>query len=164
MYTQACRLWFIGDYNLKPLYQIFSIDSNINLPSGNNFLYGLFWQLWHKNEQIIDFSLTFLHLSQSFQDHCTLSKGNLKSVNHYTLVERCIMNHIKFGGQLTTQSQRMALFYIPSCQTEFGSHIVKGILMTSLSGKPLGTGNYDLKMSKIGRWSTYFRDLTTILL
>ena len=33
---------FISDYDLKPLQQIFSIDSNVDLPCNNDFLYQLF--------------------------------------------------------------------------------------------------------------------------
>ena len=43
VYTWAWGLWvlelqFISHYNLKPLLQIFSIHSNVNLPSHKNFL------------------------------------------------------------------------------------------------------------------------------
>ena len=43
MYTHARGLRSIGDYNLKPPQQIFSIDSNVNLPCDNNFIYWLIW-------------------------------------------------------------------------------------------------------------------------
>ena len=41
-YTHARGLPFIGDYDLKPLQQLFSIDSNVNLPRDNYFLYRYF--------------------------------------------------------------------------------------------------------------------------
>ena len=48
IYTQAQELWvwglwFISNYNLKPLWQILPIDSNVNLPHVNDFLYHLFF-------------------------------------------------------------------------------------------------------------------------
>ena len=36
---QPLRLQFIGDYKLKPRRQIFPIDSSVNFPCDNNFLY-----------------------------------------------------------------------------------------------------------------------------
>ena len=42
IYTGARGLLFIGDYNLKPVWQMFSIDSKVNLPCDNDFLYQLF--------------------------------------------------------------------------------------------------------------------------
>ena len=36
------------------------------------------------------------------------------------------MNHyIKFGWKMIPHSQKMAIFSTPSCQTEFGGHIVR---------------------------------------
>ena len=43
MYPGAQELQFIGNYDLKPLWQIFSIDSHVNLPCGENFLYKFFF-------------------------------------------------------------------------------------------------------------------------
>ena len=50
-------------------------------------------------------------------------------------MERCLRNHLSnLEGNWQPQSQKMAIFYIPSCQTEVGGHIVyvKGIHMTPL--------------------------------
>ena len=50
----------------------------------------------------------------------------------------CLRNHyIKLGGKPPPQ-EKMTIFYTSSCQTECGDHIVKGIPMMTLSGKPLG--------------------------
>ena len=70
-----------------------------------------------------------------------------------------MIHYIKFGGELTPQRQK--IFYTPSYQTEVGSHTVyvKGISMISLLRKPLGTGNYDLKMNIIDK---LFLTYTTI--
>ena len=40
--------------------------------------------------------------------------------------------------------------------------LCQGNIHDIIIGKPLGTGNYNLKMSKLSTWSTYFRILTTI--
>ena len=44
-YTRTRGLRFIGDYDLKPPRQIFSIDSNISLPYDYDFLYQFFWSI-----------------------------------------------------------------------------------------------------------------------
>ena len=53
------RLQSIRDYDLKPVRQIFPIDSNVNLSFDNHFLYKVFWQLQVENEEI-DRCLTLL--------------------------------------------------------------------------------------------------------
>ena len=71
IYTQACGwwyqgLWFISNYDVKPPWQIFPIDSNVNLPC-DDFLYQFFlailtWKL-ADNWTFLNF---FLPLPQSF--------------------------------------------------------------------------------------------------
>ena len=67
---------------------------------------------------------------------------------HHTFVERCVRNHfMKFRGELTPQSQKWQF------STSQLSQLVAILSMTSWSGKPLGTDDYDLKMSKIGSYT-----------
>ena len=52
-------LWFIGIFDLKPPWQIFFIDSNVNLPFENNFLYQFFESLWLENGRLSNFAKHF---------------------------------------------------------------------------------------------------------
>ena len=105
-------LWFIGNYNLKPLQQIFSIDSNVNLPMIMIFIL-IFWQLWLENAQnrwMIDFSLSIsrgfpIMMSWDFPWYkwqCySLQYCKYYSLfwdpNHHTFIDRGLSNHfIKF--------------------------------------------------------------------
>ena len=56
---QVKGLQFISNCDLKPLWQIFSVDSNVNLPCDNDYLYRFFWQLLLENEQNNDFLYQF---------------------------------------------------------------------------------------------------------
>ena len=163
LYTQAqgwwsWGLWFIGDYNLKPLWQICSTDSNVNLLCDNDFF--------------INFSSDYdMKMSKIYWPFLTYTEVGGHIVCDIYNICLSITNIIYyFRIQTTTPSQRgvwginmsnlegnwppelkMAIFYTPSCQT--GGHIVyvKRIPMTSISEKPLGTGDYNLKISKINQ-------------
>ena len=66
-----------------------------------------------------------------------------KTLYHHREVSR---NHyIKSGEQTPLEPNNNGNFLHPNYQTEVGGHIayVKGIPMTSLSGRPLGSGNYN---------------------
>ena len=52
---QVWELWSIGNYDLRPLWQTFPIDSNVNLLCNNDFLHQFVWKLWLENEQNIKF-------------------------------------------------------------------------------------------------------------
>ena len=63
--------------------------------------------------------------------------------NHHIFVERCLRNpYIKCGGELSPKPQKQQFSTPPAVK------IVAILSMMSFSGKPLGTSNYDLKVSK----------------
>ena len=73
---------------------------------------------------------------QSFQDHHTLSKFNLKSINHHTLIERCLRNHyIKFGGNQPPEAWNVDFSTPPIGK-------LATILSMKSSGKPLNNNFY----------------------
>ena len=66
-YTQALGLWVqgvqvISNNDLKPLWQMFSIDSNINFPSDNDFLYQFFGNYNLKMSKLMIFYIYFQQL------------------------------------------------------------------------------------------------------
>ena len=112
---------------------------NVNLHCEKDFLYWLFWQLWLKNEQNINF---LANMTWKWAKQVAIS-----TISSLYLHREVPKEPLYLTWRETNPKRKNCNFLHPS-GVKYGDHIVKGILMTLLASIPLGVSNYNLKMRK----------------
>ena len=140
----AWGLQFIGNYDLKLQWQIFSTDSNVNLPVMTTFYIK---SLGNYDLKMGKINWPFLNFSPYLSPFKIFPY-----LYHHNFIERCLRNrYIKFrGNRVCPEPKQWVSTLAPAVK------LVAILAMMSLLGKYLGMHNYhnyDLKINKIGTYT-----------